>query len=76
MVLPKVNTVFNLYTRKLYTKKAVSSYDICYYQLRTMSYLNVYCRASLKGLKIEKAIKKSKIRLFLQLLLFIDFEHI
>ena len=42
MVLPIVNTVFNLYTRKLYTKKAVSSYDICYYQLRTMSYLNVY----------------------------------
>ena len=28
MVLPIVNTVFNLYTRKLYTKKAVSSYDI------------------------------------------------
>ena len=75
MVLPVVNTVFKLYTRKLYTKKAVSSYDICYYQLRTMSYLNVYfftreshakkggliiyCRASLKGKRKDFSLGKT-----------------
>ena len=75
MVLPIVNTVFNLYTRKLYTKKAVSSYDICYYQLRTMSYLNVYfftresqakkggliiyCRAAFKGKRKDFSLGKT-----------------
>ena len=63
-----------MYTRKLYTKKVVSSYDICFYQLRTMSYLNVYfftrptqskkegliiyCRASLKGKRKDFSIGK------------------
>jgi len=64
-----------MYTRKLYTKKAVSSYDICYYQLRTMSYLNVYfftrpsqakkggliiyCRAALKGKRKDFSLGKT-----------------